>query len=289
MKKQFAWMLALTLALGLTACGDGGEASSGAGAQSADPVAPVELTVFAAASMTETLDEVIALYQAQTPGVTITPTYESSGTLKSQIQEGAACDVFLSAAQKQMNALDGTLAADPEKNPDGLDLIDHDTRVDLLENRVVLVTPEGNPAGIEGFEDLTTDKLGLIALGNSDVPVGSYSLEILRYLGLDAAQLEDAGKITYGSNVKEVTTQVSEGTVDCGIIYATDAYSAQQNGSRLTVADTATSEMCSRALYPAAVLADSAHPGGGPGVPGVPGHPACSAVFEQVGFTALAD
>jgi molybdate transport system substrate-binding protein len=143
--------------------------------------------------------------------VTVTPTFDSSGTLKTQIQEGAACDIFISAAQKQMNQLDITASADV--NTEGLDFVLPDTRTNLLENKVVLVVPEGNPAGIRSFDELKN--AGLIALGNSDVPVGSYSLEILAYLGLDVMALEEPGRITSGTNVKEVTTQVSEGTVDC--------------------------------------------------------------------------
>lgn len=292
MKKVLALLLSMLMTLSLAACAGGGSAtgssaSAGSAASGSSTTEPVELTVFAAASMTETIDEVIKMYKDVAPNVTITATYDSSGTLLKQIKEGAYCDLFISAAQKQMNALDGTMVGDTDKNPDGLDMIDHSTRVDLLENKVVLVVPEGNPAGIQSFQDLTTDKLKLIALGNSDVPVGSYSLDILKYLGLDVKTLESAGKITYGSNVKEVTTQVSEGTVDCGIIYATDAYSAQQNGSKMTVVDTATSEMCSPILYPAAVLKDSAHPDETKAFLQYLQTPACSKVFEQVGFTAL--
>jgi molybdate transport system substrate-binding protein len=232
--------------------------------------------------MTETLNEIIEMYKSVAPNVTITATFDSSGTLKKQIAQGADCDLFISAAQAQMNALDGSLASDQEKNPDGLDLIDTATRVDILENKIVLVVPDGNPAGITSFDDLKTDKLKLMAIGNSDVPVGSYSLDVLSYLGLDVKTLESAGKITYGSNVKEVTTQVSEGTVDCGIVYATDAYSAG-----LTVVDQATNEMCKRALYPAAVLKNSAHPDAAKAFLDYLQTDPCSAVFEKVGFTVV--
>ena len=124
-----------------------------------------------------------------------------------------------------------------------------DTRIDFVENKVVLAVPDDNPAGIETFSDLATDKLSLLCIGNDDVPVGSYSLEILDTLGIDIAQLESHGKVTYASNVTEVANQVKEGAVDCGIIYATDAYTYE-----LTVVDQATADMCSQVIYPAAVM-----------------------------------
>lgn len=202
-----------------------------------------ELTVYAAASLTEAMDEIIAQYKAVAPEVTVVPTYDSSGTLLSQIKNGGDCALFLSAARKQMDELEDAGALLPG------------SRVDLLENRVVLAVPEGNPAGIASFGQLA-ERLGagdvLLAMGNSDVPVGQYTREILAYYGLDEAALADSGVLTYGSNVKEVTTQVAEGAVDCGVIYATDAASAA-----LTVVDTAGPEMCGRVVYPAAVLADS--------------------------------
>ena len=105
---------------------------------------------------------------------------------------------------------------------------------------MVLEVKEDNPAGIEAFTDLATDKLNLLCLGNEDVPVGSYSLEILDTLGIDIAQLEADGKVTYASNVSEVATQVKEGAVDAGIIYATDAFTYE-----LTMVDEATADMCS--------------------------------------------
>lgn len=216
----------------------------------------VHLTVFAAASMTETMNQIAENYQKDHPNVDITFNYDSSGTLKTQIQNGAACDLFISAAQKQMNQLD--VSKDEKANPERLDFIDTTTRVDLLENNVVLVTPEGNLKRILSFNDMA-DKLqaGTIRLvmGNSDVPVGQYTQKILKFYDLDEPTIASAGHITYGSNVKEVTTQVKEGSADCGIIYATDAYSA-----KLNPVDRATKTMCGQVIYPAAVLKTSAHP-----------------------------
>ena len=245
--------------LALTACGSkaDGAADAAAGSQPRDsaPVEesagdPVELIVFAAASMTETLTEIAELYKTAAPEVTVTYNFDSSGKLLTQIKEGADCDLFISAAPTQMNAMDGSLIGDTEKNPDGLDLIVTDSRMNLLENKVTLAVPEGNPKGIESFDQLAELLKGgevLLAMGNSDVPVGQYTLKIFNYYGIDETAAAD--KLTYGNNVKEVTSQVSEAAADCGIIYATDAYSAG-----LTVADSATAEMCGQLIYPAAVL-----------------------------------
>lgn len=252
MKKLVSLLLALSLALALTACGQKDTAPDTT--QTDDPqteqAEPVELIVFAAASMTETLTEIAELYKTVAPEVTITYNFDSSGKLLTQIKEGADCDLFISAAPKQMNALDGSLIGNTEKNPDGLDRIVTGSRIDLLENKVTLAVPEGNPKGIESFDQLAELLKGgdvMLAIGNSDVPVGQYTLKIFNYYGIDETAVAD--KLTYGNNVKEVTSQVSEAAADCGIIYATDAFSAG-----LTVADSATAEMCGQVIYPAAVL-----------------------------------
>ena len=238
-----------------------------------------DVVVFAAASMTETLTEIQEMYKEVEPNVNLVFTFDSSGTLKTQIEEGADCDLFISAAQKQMNQLD--ITADPSVNEDGLDFIDDTTRIDLLENKVVLAVPEDNQADIQSFEDLGTDKLNLLCLGNEDVPVGAYSEEILTNLGI-LDQLEADKKITYGSNVKEVTTQVSEGSVDAGIIYATDAYSAG-----LTVVDQADSTLCKQVIYPAAVLKNAAHADEAKAFLDYLTTETSAEVFESVGFTMV--
>lgn len=246
--------------------------------------AQTEIIVFAAASMTETLTEIKALYEAAHPGIVLTYNFDSSGTLKTQIQEGADCDLFISAGQKQMDQLD--INADASVNTEGLDFVVADSRINLLENKVTLVVPEGNPKGIESFDQMAEAlKAGelFMAMGNSDVPVGQYTQKILAYYGLNEEELANAGELTYGSNVKEVTTQVSEASVDCSVIYCTDAFSAG-----LTVVDSATPEMCGQVIYPAAVLKTAAHGEAAQEFLDYLQGEEAMAVFAKVGFSAVA-
>ena len=274
MKKLVTLALSLSLALSLAACG-GGAAPSQApettapAAESAPAETPaataVELHVYAAASLTESMNQIAENYKAVAPNVTITYTFDSSGTLKTQIEEGGDCDLFLSAAQKQMNGL-----------AEG-GYIDEGSRVDLLENKVTLAVPQGNPAGVASFEDVNTDKVKMIALGNSDVPVGQYSQELFTAMGVwDAIQ----DKITFGSNVKEVTTWVGESTVDCGVVYATDAFSAGLE----VVAEADPALLTNQVIYPAAVLAASAHKDEAQAFLNYLKTDESVAVFEGVGF-----
>jgi len=262
MKKGISVLLALVLSLNLTACG--GNAAQG-------EETPVEITVFAAASMQESLSAAIEGYRAVAPEVTVVVTYDSSGTLKTQIEEGAPCDLFISAAPRQMNELEE------------LGMLAEGSRLDLLENKVTLAVPEGNPAGIERFDqlaDLLKNGQVMLAVGNSDVPVGQYTQKIFAYYGIDEAAVGD--KLTYGSNVKEVTKQVSEAAVDCGIIYGTDAFSAG-----LTVVDGATSEMCGQVIYPAAVVNSGSQPEAAKAFLDYLCTDAAKACFEAVGFSPL--
>ena len=285
MKRFTALFLSLCMLLCLFAgCQkEAAEPTDNTTASTSAPAGKVELVVFAAASMTETLTTLGNQYMAEHENVSIVFNFDSSGTLKTQIEEGAVCDIFISAGQKQMNRLD--ITADSSVNTDGLDFVLEGTRFNILENKVALAVPDGNPASINSYDDL---KAGLeagtvlLAMGNADVPVGQYTQKLLAYFGLEEEALATAGCITYGSNVKEVTTQVSEAIVDCGIIYQTDAASAG-----LTVVDTATAEMCGQVIYPAAVLKDSTHAEAARDFLTYLTSDAADAVFEAVGFTPI--
>ena len=310
-KKLLASLLACALGISLAACGSSSTSSStedteaAAAAdeteaadtaseeetteaeepaeETADTAENVEVVVFAAASMTETLTEISEMYKEVAPNVTLTFNFDSSGTLKTQIQEGAACDLFISAGQTQMNQLD--INADPEVNTEGLDFVDEDPRVDILENRVTLCVMPDNEAGLESFDDMAAalqDGSILMAMGNSDVPVGQYTQRILEYYGLNEEELAASGVISYGSNVKEVATQIAEGSVDCGVIYCTDAYS-----EGLNIVDYATADMCGQVIYPAAVLKTAAHPEEAQAFLDYLQTDECMAVFEEVGFSGV--
>ena len=279
MRKLFALLLALAMVVTLAACG---ETTTPTEPQT-DAAESVELIVFAAASMTETLTELGNQYMAENENVTIVFNFDSSGTLKTQIQEGADCDVFISAGQKQMNQMD--ITADASVNTEGLDFVLEGTRFDILENKVALAVPNGNPAGINSYDDMIaglSDSSVMLAMGNADVPVGQYTQKILAYYSLVEEDLAAAGSITYGTNIKEVTTQVSEAAVDCGIIYQTDAFSAG-----LTVVDTATAEMCGQVIYPAAVLNISENAEAAKDFLQFLTSDAADAVFTHVGFTPM--
>ena len=211
-------------AAALTACGSSASstASSVAGSAAASSEATggsMELIVFAAASLTETLTAIGETYSAENPGVTFSFNFDSSGTLKTQIQEGADCDLFISAGQKQMNQLDGTARC---------------RRVEPRRAGLSWTAVPRGPAGEQGalcacprrqsqghrqlrFSWPSTSRPATCcsAMGNSDVPVGQYTQKILAYYALDEEALAAAGVITYGSNVKEVTTQITEASVDC--------------------------------------------------------------------------
>ena len=284
LRKTLALLLVLSMIFALAACGSAKTEEPAKEEPVEEPVEEIEIIVFAAASMTETLTELKDVYEAEHPGVTIVYNFDSSGTLKTQIQEGADCDLFISAGQKQMNQLD--ITASPEVNTDGLDFVLEDSRLNLLENKVVLVVPEGNPKGVESFDQLAQllkDGDLLMAMGGADVPVGQYTQKILAFYGLNEEELAKAGRLSYGSNVKEVTTQVKEASVDCGGVYCTDAFSAG-----LTVADSATAEMCGQVIYPAAVLKTAQHAEAARALLDFLKADTAMAVFEKVGFSPVA-
>lgn len=201
-----------------------------------------EILVAAAASLKNAYEEeLIPMFEAQYPGVTVKGTYDSSGKLQTQIEEGLEADVFMSAAKKQMKALD----------EEGM--IDSDSIVDLLENKIVLIVPTGSDKGIQSFEDIV--KADSIALGDpASVPAGQYSEEALTNLGL-WDQIQD--KTSFGTNVTEVLNQVAAGSADAGIVYATDAASMADQVE--VVAEAPEGSLKTRVIYPVAVVKDSAN------------------------------
>lgn len=284
-RRSFVSAAVAAAGLGLAACGSAQSQTQSTSSTAAGPTPTAKtLTVFAAASLTESLTEAGELFKAANDGVGISFNFDSSGTLKTQIQEGADCDVFISAGQKQMNQLDAGAASG---NSEGLDLINHDIRFDILENKATLCVPEGNPKAIQGFDDMVQKLRAhdiLLGMGNSDVPVGQYTQKILAYYNLDETELAGAGCITYGTNVKEVTSQVFEAAVDCGVIYKTDATSAN-----LTMVDEATEEMCGRVVYPAAATKNAPQPELAASFLDFLKTKDAGDCFEKVGFAPLAE
>lgn len=267
-----AGLLAVML---LTACGTGSSAAKDASTASQTPSAPdspeapkaATLSVSAAASLTDVMQALFDAYTAKTPGVALQGNYGASGALQAQIEEGAPVDLFFSAAQKPMNALE-------EKQ-----LLEPNTRVDLLENKIVLIVPKDSRSAITSFADL--EKAQTIALGEPEsVPVGEYAKEILTSLGKwEAVQ----GKVTFGSDVRQVLSWVEAGEADCGVVYATDAATSDQ----IKVVCEAPEGSCKPVVYPAAVLKDSKQKEAAAQFLAFLSTDEAKAIFSKYGFTPL--
>lgn len=202
-----------------------------------------EILVAAAASLKNAYEEeLIPMFEEDNPGITVTGTYDSSGKLQTQIEEGLEADVFMSAATKQMKALQ-------EKG-----MIAEDTVTELLENKIVLIVPSGSAGEWKAFEDI--EKAESIALGDpASVPAGQYAQEALTSLGIwDGIQ----DKVSFGTNVTEVLNQVAASSADAGIVYATDAASMAEQVD--VIAEAPEGSLAKKVIYPVAVVKDSAHP-----------------------------
>jgi len=245
-KKIFLLTLAIALIIFSVACGQTNTEQSKAQdtvkqdvtQDTTKEVKPIELTVSAAASLKDAMEEIKTTYSNEKPDVTITYTFGSSGSLQQQIENGAGVDVFVSAATKQMDAL-------KDKG-----LIIEDTRKDFLENKIVLVVPEDS-SDVTDFEDLSTDKVKQVGLGEpNSVPVGQYAQEVLTKLNLlDSIK----PKVVYGRDVKEVLAWVETGNADAGIVYETDA----KISDKVKVVAKAPEGTHEPVYYPAAVIKDS--------------------------------
>ncbi len=227
------------------------------------------LMIAAAASLENCLtSEIIPLFNETYPGITVTGTYDSSGKLQAQIEEGAEADVFFSAAIKQMDALT------EEK------MIDEASVVNLLENKIVLIVPTGSEGDYSKFEDVA--KAETIAVGDSEsVPAGQYAQEALTNLGL----WEDVlAKASLGTNVTEVLNWVAEGSADAGIVYATDA---AQMPDKVVVIDTAPADSVKQAIYPVGITAAAVNPEPAKLFVEFLQTPEALAIFEEKGFSAV--
>lgn len=208
---------------------------------SEEPQAEVTLLMAAAASLENCMaDQLIPMFEAANPGIKVEGTYDSSGKLQTQIEEGAEVDVFLSAATKQMNAL----------NEEGL--MDTDSIKELLENKIVLIVSEGSDVNLTKFEDILDAET--IAVGDPEsVPAGQYAKEAFESLGI-WEQVE--AKASLGSNVVEVLNWVGEGSAQAGVVYSTDAAS----NDKVKVVAEAPEGSVSKIIYPAGMVKASAHP-----------------------------
>jgi molybdate transport system substrate-binding protein len=245
------------------------ESTSSAPAETESASASAEtaqLTVAAAASLTDVTAEIAEAYKAVAPDVELTFTYASSGNLQTQIEQGAPVDVFISAAQKQMDALQDQ------------GLIDDGTRMDLLENKVVLIKPAASNMALTSFEDLATDMVSTVAMGDpASVPAGQYAEEVLTSLGIFDTVEE---KANFGTDVRQVLTWVESGDVDCGIVYATDAATTDQ----VTVVCEAPEGSVKQIVYPAAMLAQCQNPDVATGFLEFLTSSDAQAIFEKYGF-----
>ncbi len=228
MKKVLAILMILVLSFSIMACG-----SENANVET--PKKEVELVVSAAASLTDAMEEIAAAIK-EDENIVITATLDSSGTLQKQIEEGAPSDVFISAGQKQMDALE-------EK-----DLIVKDSRIDLLRNKLVLLVPEDNKDGVNNIQDVVDKKVQIAIAETETVPVGQYSKKTLEALGL--WDKIETGKMILPKNVSEVLAQVESGNVAAGMVYSSDAV----RGKGVKQVEIFSEELAGPIIYPTAIV-----------------------------------
>jgi molybdate transport system substrate-binding protein len=246
-----------------------GCSSTKAGSSSKAPSsAPsVELTIAAASSLANVTADIVKDYKTIAPNVTLTFTYGASGSLQTQIEQGAPVDIFMSAAEKQMDALD-------KEN-----LLQPGTRTDLLLNKLVLITPKDSTLVIKSFSDLGTTIVKKIAIGDpASVPAGQYAQQAFTTLGIwDTVK----AKSNLGTDVRQVLTWVESGNVDCGVVYATDAASSD----KVTVICEAPAGSIDKIVYPVAALKSSKNAEAAQSFITYLKSSSAAALFQKYGFT----
>ena len=240
-KRVMSILMTLGLIFAMTGCG-GSAATTETKSETATSAAEkkkVELTILAAASLTDVCNELKDMYEKSNEGVALTFSYAGSGTLQTQIEEGAPADIFISAANKQMKAL-------KDKN-----LMKEDTIGNLLENKVVLIVPAESTLDLTSFEDVKKAEVKLVGIGELEsVPAGQYAKAVFTSLGF----WEDVEKkANFGTDVRTVLGWVESAAVDCGVVYATDAYTTD----KVKIAAEAPEGSCDKVIYPAGVVAAS--------------------------------
>ncbi len=229
---------------------------------------PVNLLIAAAASLEYSMeDELIPMFEEQNPEITVEGTYDSSGKLQTQIEEGLDADVFFSAATKQMDAL-------AEEG-----LVEESSVKDLLENKIVLIVLKGQEGNYSKFEDIAN--ASTVALGDpASVPAGQYAQEALGNLGLwDAV----SAKASFGTNVTEVLNWIAEGSADAGVVYATDA--ATKEDAVSVVAEAPADSLAEPVIYPVGLVENSTKKDAAEKFMEFLSSDDAAAVFEKYGFT----
>lgn len=236
LRTLFAGVLAVALSLGAFGCSKSGASAGGSSGGTTTAKPAVTLHIQAAASLKDSLNEASAAYTKANPNVTFAINYDASGTLQTQIEQGAVADIFISAAKKNMDPLEqGGLLLDG-------------TRANLLTNSLVVVVPKGSTAGIKTLADLAGASVKIVALGDpAAVPAGKYAQQSLVKAGVgDAVQ----AKAVLGKDVKAVLTYVETGDADAGIVYKTDALTSSKVAVAVSIAD----DTHDAIVYPAAVI-----------------------------------
>lgn len=270
MKKQMitAFCCVSTIFCGCSTSAGGSTANVSAETTRTTVSASGDVTVLAAASLTDVCGELETIFEDKHPDISLIFSFGSSGALQTQIEEGAPADIFFSASTRQMNAL----------NDEGL--MKADTITALLENKIVLIVPSESDKGITSFDDVVTDKVSMIGLGEPEsVPAGQYAEEIFNTLGtLDKIK----EKANYGTDVRTVLSWVETGEIDCGVVYATDAYSTD----KVKIAAEAPEGSCKKVIYPVGIIKDAPNDGGAREFEEFLKSEEAMTVFERYGFSA---
>ncbi|MGI0494364.1 molybdate ABC transporter substrate-binding protein [Alkalinema pantanalense CENA528] len=266
-KQRIAVFLGLAVALGIimTACSRGVSPNTASQSPSPSSQPTIELTVSAAASLTDALQQIAPLYQKSTPTATVRYNFASSGALQRQIEQGAPVDVFIAAAAKPLNQLEA-------KN-----LLVPGTKRNLLKNRMVLIVP-ANQSGISTLQNLTNDAVKRIAIGDpASVPAGQYAQQVLEKQGLwETLQ----AKYVLANNVRQVLQFVESGNVQAGLVYLTDAKTSNQ----VKVVETIADNLHDPIVYPISVIKSSKHPEAATDFVNFLASPPAQSVFTQSGF-----